>query len=328
MRYVLGVDGGNTKTVALVADEGGAVLGTGRSGCGDIYGTATESAAVASIRDAVEQALEKSRLRPAQIDFAAHCLAGADWPEDHEYLERELSDLSRGLSVFNDGFAALRAGSADGTGVAIVCGTYAAIVARAPDGSAWSSAFWQEPLGALAIAWEGLHATFRAELGIDPPTRLRRGILEFFGKGSVAEVVHLLTARGTRGRHAGLGYLARVVLDAAQASDPAAVHVAERHGRMLGVYGAATARRVGLLLAEPLEVVLSGGVLRHGSTTITEALEAHLLRLAPRARFRYPTREPVAGALLFAIERLCGEVPHGFLRELDATMPPPSFFAT
>jgi len=39
---VLGVDAGNTKTIALVARDNGEILGYGRSGCGDIYGATSE----------------------------------------------------------------------------------------------------------------------------------------------------------------------------------------------------------------------------------------------------------------------------------------------
>ena len=37
MSYVLGVDGGNTKTIALLALLDGTIVGSGRGGCGDIY---------------------------------------------------------------------------------------------------------------------------------------------------------------------------------------------------------------------------------------------------------------------------------------------------
>jgi N-acetylglucosamine kinase-like BadF-type ATPase len=46
MKLVLGVDGGNTKTLALVAREDGAVIGTGRAGCGDIYGSTSANVAM------------------------------------------------------------------------------------------------------------------------------------------------------------------------------------------------------------------------------------------------------------------------------------------
>ena len=37
MPYVLAVDGGNTKTIAMVATADGAILGAAHGGCGDIY---------------------------------------------------------------------------------------------------------------------------------------------------------------------------------------------------------------------------------------------------------------------------------------------------
>lgn len=33
MKLVLGVDGGNTKTLALIARDDGEIIGTGRAGC-------------------------------------------------------------------------------------------------------------------------------------------------------------------------------------------------------------------------------------------------------------------------------------------------------
>ncbi len=41
MPYVLAVDGGNTKTIAMVATAEGAVLGAAYGGCGDIYNAVT-----------------------------------------------------------------------------------------------------------------------------------------------------------------------------------------------------------------------------------------------------------------------------------------------
>ena len=46
MSRVLAVDGGNTKTLAAVADADGHVLGIGRASCGDIYGAESPDAAL------------------------------------------------------------------------------------------------------------------------------------------------------------------------------------------------------------------------------------------------------------------------------------------
>jgi len=57
---LLGVDGGNTKTIAIVLTGEGAVLGTGRAGCGDIHNARGPEAAVAEITGAVRAALAES----------------------------------------------------------------------------------------------------------------------------------------------------------------------------------------------------------------------------------------------------------------------------
>ncbi|MEO6714578.1 MAG: hypothetical protein ABIM89_14250, partial [Mycobacteriales bacterium] len=59
----LGVDAGNTKTDALLCDEQGRVVGSGRDGMGDIYGADTPEAAVAAVRAAVLAAIEGAGVR-------------------------------------------------------------------------------------------------------------------------------------------------------------------------------------------------------------------------------------------------------------------------
>jgi N-acetylglucosamine kinase-like BadF-type ATPase len=325
--HVLAVDGGNTKTVALVARIDGTIVGSGRAGCGDIYGASSEQAAIANIRAAVAGAVEGSRLGTGDIAFAAYCLAGADWPEDHVFLERELRGSSRRLRVLNDGFGALRAGSDAGEGVAIVCGTYAAVVGRATGGASWSGSFWQEPCGALAVAQQVLHATYRADLGIDPPTGLTSRVLEYFGLESVGLVVHHLTSRGDRARRRSIAGLARVLLDEADAGDAAALHIVANHGRLLAEYGSAAARQVGLA-GRDHTVVLAGGMFRHPTPALRAAVARHLAQHDPGAQCTLSAREPVYGGLLLALEEVRPDLPAWVVQELDATMPPASFFAT
>ena len=87
MKFVLGVDGGNTKTLALVARADGVIVGTGRAGCGDIYGAGSPAAAIAEIERAVDLALKEAGIQTAQLRASAFSLAGADWPEDFQLLE-------------------------------------------------------------------------------------------------------------------------------------------------------------------------------------------------------------------------------------------------
>src|SRR5947209_15677230 len=175
MQCVLAVDGGNTKTIALVAAVDGTILGGGRGGCGDIYnaGAGTNwsdsaTAAIANIEYAVMGALQAAQVKASELVTAVFNMAGADWPEDFALLQTamEARGFGRTILVQNDALGVLHAGSSDNTGVSVVCGTGAATGARGPDGRVWHSSFWQdETQGSYQLSQKALYAVCRSELG-------------------------------------------------------------------------------------------------------------------------------------------------------------------
>src|SRR4051812_25788376 len=114
----------------------GAVLGVGRGGCSDIYTNPDPGGPVAQLELAVFQALSTAGIRPDDLAAGVFSLAGADWPEDFALLEADLRArrFGRHITVVNDAVGALRAGSAQGPAVVVVCGTGAATAARSSDG--------------------------------------------------------------------------------------------------------------------------------------------------------------------------------------------------
>ena len=92
---MLGVDGGNTKTLAAVADEPGRTLGMGRAGAADIYNAPKPAVAVEAMAAAVEQALAAAGVPAGELAAAVFSLAGADWPEDFTLLEGTLPRAAR-----------------------------------------------------------------------------------------------------------------------------------------------------------------------------------------------------------------------------------------
>jgi N-acetylglucosamine kinase-like BadF-type ATPase len=327
MGYILGVDAGNTKTVALVAHADGTIVGAGRAGCGDIYAAATHDG-IPALEEAVLAALGACGARPADIGAGVFSMAGADWPEDFVFIQNAIRTygFGRAITVYNDAFGALRAGSADGTGVVVVCGTGAATGGRGPDGRIWHTSFWQGPQGGFELGRKALKAVFRAELGIEPPTALSSAVLEFFGQPDVAAVLHMFTARNgarpTQARH-----LVRVLLDVADRGDAPARQIVREHGAALGEYALVAARQVGIA-NEPFTLVLAGGVLRHPSPLLAEALVSRVRAAAPQVRVVRSQLEPVIGALLLALEAAGATIGDGVKARLEATMPPAAFFAT
>ena len=328
MKYVVGVDAGNTKTLALVADGNGAIVGVGRGGCGDIYNNPAPEGGIPEVERAVEQALLAANIDPGVLVAGAFSMAGADWPEDFAFIEAAMRARSYGqrITVVNDALGALRAGSEDGNGVVVSCGTGAATGARSPDGQVWHSSFWQEPEGGDELGIKMLRAVYRAELELDPPTALTNHVLAFFGAASVTELLHHFTARGnTKPQH--VRHLARLLLDEAENGDATARQIVLVHGAALGEYAALAARRVGIEHT-PFTLVLTGGVLRHPSRLLADALVDRVRATSPEARPVNSRFEPVVGAVLLALESAGITVNSAVIARLAASLPSGAFFAS
>lgn len=326
-RLLLGVDGGNTKTIALAASADGTIVGAARAlGGSDIYAVGID-AAIAVIDDLAAEALvaagRDASIAPAAAAFG---LAGADWPEDITFLAGRLAVRWPAPLVVNDAIGALRATIPHGPGVVVVCGTGAATGARGPDGRLWHSSFWQEPQGASELGARALRAVYRAELGIEPPTALTGAVLAALGERDVAEVLHRTTRREGRDRFLAAD-LAPVLLDVAEHGDPTAVAIVRAQGVSLGQTALAAARRVGIA-GKAFDLALAGGVLRHAGNALRETIVATVHADAPQARVVPPTLEPAAGALLLAFDRAGIAVTDRVEGRLRATLPPADLFDT
>jgi N-acetylglucosamine kinase-like BadF-type ATPase len=337
MRYVLGVDGGNTKTIALVAALDGTIVGTGRGGCGDIYNASVigthwpdpAAAAIANIEFAVETALQAAHVTASELPAGVFSMAGADWPEDFTLINSAMHVRGYGHSIIvqNDAMGVLHAGVANNVGVSVVCGTGGATGARGLDGRTWHSSFWQDQAqGSTQMSYTALEAVVRSELGIDPPTTLKQRFLDYFDLESVEEVLHFFTGRGQHPSRR-IDGMTPFLLDEAAAGDAAAHKIVQEHGRAMGEYAKVAARFVGLEGA-PFSLVLAGGVLRHPSTLLADTIIERMQTSSPDVR---PTRcrfEPVIGALFTALEAAGATIDDALLARLIPTIPPPDLFAT
>lgn len=309
MQCVLAVDGGNTKTLAVVAELDGTILGAARGGCSDIYNAeagdgASESAtaALATVERTVTAALRAAEIKPAELVAGVFNMAGADWPEDIAFWQEAMTERGYGRRIVaqNDALGVLYAATPQATGVSVVCGTGAATGARSPDGRVWHSSFWQDEFhGSTHLGQKTLFAVYRAELGIEPPTTLTARVLQYLDVDAVEDVLHLYHNR-LRTAAPRVGDLTPILLDEADAGDEVARRVVEEHGAGLGGIALAAARRVGLEgTAFPL--VLAGGVFRHPTTLLQDALVARVRGTSPDVQLVRSSSEPIVGVLLQAL---------------------------
>jgi N-acetylglucosamine kinase-like BadF-type ATPase len=298
---LLGVDGGNTKTVAWVVADDGRLLGSGTAGCGDIHNAVGPEAALDEIARATTAALDAADASAADLAAAAFSLAGADWPEDFPFLRSELRrrlELRDEPDVVNDAVGGLRCGADDMVGVSVVIGTYAAVAGRNAEGYLFHLGFWPESTGAHALGSDALAAIWRHMLGLGPHTSLLERALARWGCADAEELLHALTRLGGL-EETEPGRLADAVLDEAEAGDEVARTIVETVAGRMGDYARVCATRTGQLGA-PFPLVLCGGVLRHPSPLLRSVVHSRL----PDGRPVYPDVEPVTGAVLIAADRV------------------------
>jgi N-acetylglucosamine kinase-like BadF-type ATPase len=131
MRFVLGFDGGGTKTDCVLMDEAGAVLARSMAGPSNPLRVGF-GAALASIREAARQAIAHAKL-PADSKAAAVCagLAGAGPPESAEKIRALLAAefAEAKVEVCTDLHLALAA-TGDGPAIVLLAGTGSFAVGR------------------------------------------------------------------------------------------------------------------------------------------------------------------------------------------------------
>jgi N-acetylglucosamine kinase-like BadF-type ATPase len=332
MQCVLAVDGGNTKTIAVVARLDGAVLGVGRGGCSDIYNAVPldglsdpTMAACAQAEHAVRAALRAAQVDPADLGVSVFNMAGVDWPEDAVFWHEAMTERGFGQQIIvqNDALGILYAAAPHATGVSVVCGTGAATGARAADGRVWHSSFWQEEVhGSSHLGQKLLFAIYRSALGIEPPTSLTPRVLAFLGAATVDAVLHLFHNR-VQPAPIAVDSLTPILLDEADAGDGVALRVVREHGAALGDIALAAARNVEL--DDSFALVLAGGVFRHPTRVLADAIVARVRTKAPAVRPVRSPCEPIVGVVAEALSAAGSVVDQALLDALMAALPASAF---
>lgn len=122
MKLFLGVDGGQSATKALIGDETGRILGSGKAGpCN--HATAAEGRAKLerAVLGCVAEACEQASLDAASVRFEAACFGMSGGPEDKQAILAEILRTER-LVVTTDAVIALAGATEKGQGIITIWG--------------------------------------------------------------------------------------------------------------------------------------------------------------------------------------------------------------
>jgi N-acetylglucosamine kinase-like BadF-type ATPase len=307
---VLALDGGSSKTDAVLVAEDGAVLGRARVGPSN-HQLVGLDAAMDELGAAVAAATADAGLDDPPFPLCpmgVYCLAGVDLPVDEEHLAPAIAlrgwtgvDLLR-----NDTFAVSRAGTTSAWGIGVVCGSGLNCAGVGPDGTTVRFPALAELSGDFAPggSWLGVRAlglALRATDGRGAPTLLSSLVPAHFDQPDADAVLSAVyTGALPYGR---LFELARVLLDAAAAGDPPSREAADILADEVATFVRAAITRLGVDDTD-VEVVLGGGIFDTSDADFHSRVAAGIHALAPRARLLRLAAPPVLGAALLGLDAI------------------------
>ena len=258
--YTLGIDGGGSKTDAVILDAEGAVVGTGLGGASNAH-FAGRRATATSFRRAIRAAIKQAGIDPARITSAG-CTFGTVAAE----VLAELGIPAKPCWFGESAVAFERAGSDVLRGVALVAGTGSACFASDGDRHAgaggWGALLGDEGSG-YSIGLVGIRRALLADEGRGAPTALAESVCRYFDVPKPRWVVGKLRVL----KQALTAGFAPEVSKAAHAGDAVAIEVIESAGAELGDLAAFVAGKV-FAREDEFPVVLAGGVFNIGALVI------------------------------------------------------------
>jgi N-acetylglucosamine kinase-like BadF-type ATPase len=303
MSLLLAIDGGNSKTDALIFTMDGDIVGE-MHGPGSGGGPAQFASVVRDLFTTQAPSIDAG-----EIAFCAAAAAGVDFPEDEEAFVWSLQQVLPGalIEVTNDALALLNEFEAHDPAVVLVCGAGMNAVARGPAGVVtvpaldWVSGDWG---GGDAIGREAVRVAYRAADGRGAPTALERDVLRATGRADFPDLARAI--RDGLVGSAELSALARVVGAAAEQGDTVSIRILARAAdEAVALVRTVVARAWGDAAHPRIPALLAGGLFRDRAFS---ALVERALRDAALEPRHIATR-PLAAAVRAVCLLAFGPVP-------------------
>lgn len=311
--YALGIDGGGSRTRALLCDTHGQIIGKGLSG-GTNPRTSSTGELKVHLQEAVEQA---TRSIDCSKILAAHFgIAGAGDARTRAKIQgiaKELLSEQTTRTIGHDLEIALVGGLESNPGIVLVAGTGSACYGRTFDGRSAKCGDWGDLVDDVGSgSWIGLRALqvcVRQADGRLPESPLKQAVMDFL------KIEHM-DAFKTRIHDSGLSrseraQLAPIILDLAKKGDEVSLAIVAEGVDSLSSCVFITSRQLGI---KSPTVLLAGGLFQH--TYFSNSLEAALNARIPNAIITQPILSPTAGAVLMALKAANCEISEASIDKL------------
>lgn len=305
MQYVVGVDGGGTKTTAAVVGEDLGPVASATTGPANQRSVGMDTAS-ANIAGAIREAVRAADISLEDVSGICMCLAGFDTDLDLPVPHRAIKALEYGgVTILENDVVGAWAGATEGNpGLVVIAGTGSTALGMNTHGDLWRTDGWDYILGDSGsgywIGREGIRTAMKSLDGRLPPTRLCPELKAAFVVDSAEEMRRLVDST-TFGK-VEIASFASHVSRAADAGDGAAQGILAAAGRDLADQATAIIHMLGME-SDRFTVGTVGSVFK-ATPWVTDPFRRGISQVAPHATFRAPLHPPQIGAAILARRRM------------------------
>ena len=309
--YILGVDGGNSKTHYALFDSCGNPVNFIRAGTASHENIGYEGMKQ-ELDKRIHELLSVTGLSVGDICSSVFGLAGADTEKQHVEIGKRIAGIGlKGFKVCNDAFLGLKAGSKRGYGICsnIGTGTTCGVIDRHGNmlqigglgdlsGDDAGGQFISNKV--LRIVYESIYKSGQQTL----MKEILFDILGILDEKILVDSIYEKVSTGIIPR----SVISSIAFIAANKGDAAALELLKQVGRSVAKPVIEAFKRFDFSEEEEIDILLAGSIYAKGENpTIMETLKSELAeKIGTRLRYCLVKEPPVAGAVLWAYEELHG----------------------
>ncbi len=314
--YALGIDGGGTKTIAIVTDEKGKIFLSAYAGPSN-----PNSLSQREFEEVMEDLLGQLKSKDIhifeQLSVCFAGMAGVGESNNHQLAEqclRKYLPNHTDIIVENDGVNALYSGTLGSPGIVQIAGTGAITLGineqrKMVRAGGWGYLFDDEGSG-YNLGINALSAVFQEYDGRGVETSLTSALLKFFDVKDTAELIGKVYIGS--GAKAIISSLSPVVVQEAGAGDKVAQDILQEACAKMFLSIKTCYKK--LFHDEPIQVVLSGSVFTRAELFIPYFMELAIKEQLPFSFIRNVIH-PVGGALVAAFHSKGREISEEFIKQ-------------
>lgn len=305
MKYLIGVDGGGTKTLGYIGNDEGLVLAKAYGGPCNYHSVGIDSVKY-TLSNLINLLCSAANIGSKEIKLLSLGLAGVDRPYDRRIIEEAIweIDIKGNLIINNDGKTSLVGALGKEEGVITVCGTGSISLGIDRDKKLVRAGGWGHIIGDEGSGYDfgvkGLNAVMRYYDGRGKKTTLKDKILKRLNLTSCEEIIGYVYDK-TRMK-TDLAKLAPLVFEGAEEGDEIALQIVDGGIKGLGEMTETVIRQLNFRENKTV-LSIDGGILRNVSL-VRDRFMDEMRRRIKDIEIVYPIFDGAVGALILGWNKL------------------------